>query len=100
MANCYLCGTKISGSQVVRMNMHVGTSVGGFNLSLNVLFNLLLNGVLQRRLPSVRSYYSKRNVCATCAATVQENEARKIAWLIKGALIVLFVLLIIAIAHK
>jgi hypothetical protein len=83
-----MCGTKLSSGQGVRLNVHTGTSIAGFNLSPNIVFNLVLNGIFRRRTPSVRSYYSKRTVCTNCAASIRAFELKKIVWLLGGALII------------
>jgi hypothetical protein len=102
MATCYACGTVLSKGHGIRKTVHTGSSVGGFNLSSNVPLNWALNNILNqwvfssilnRRNASVRSFYSVRTLCATCAARLDMAEKRKLVALltlpVAGALIVL-----------
>jgi hypothetical protein len=91
MASCYFCGTILPTGQGLRKTVHTGSSVGGFNLSSNVLlnwgFNSILNhwilpSIFNRRNPSVRSFYSVKTLCGTCAARLDMAEKRKLVALL------------------
>src|SRR5262249_39997180 len=91
MASCYSCGTMLPTGQGIRKTVHTGSSVGGFNLSSNVLLNWGLNNILNhwilprilnRSNATVRSFYSVKTLCASCAGRLDLAEKRKLLGLL------------------
>ena len=77
MSSCFVCGRQIPRGQDIRKRIYTGSSVGGFNLSSSVLLNWILNSVINKRRVSVRSYYSVRTVCSSCAITIDQIEKKR-----------------------
>jgi hypothetical protein len=77
MVGCFVCGCVIPKGTEIRRSIYTGASIGGFNLSSNIVVNWALNSLLSNRRQSVRSYYSKKTVCPSCNANISKNERRK-----------------------
>jgi uncharacterized membrane protein YkvI len=95
-----MCGGAIAKGGGFRKRVYTGSSVGGFNLSSSVVLNWLANSIIGRRRVGVRSYYSYRTVCQSCAAALDEWERKKLLAIggIIGALLITF-LVYISLAH-
>jgi predicted nucleic acid-binding Zn ribbon protein len=77
MAECFVCGAAIPKGGGIRKRVYTGSSVGGFNLFNSVVLSWLANSMISRRRPSVRSYYSFRTVCSSCAVAIDGWERKK-----------------------
>jgi hypothetical protein len=78
MATCYLCGLDLPKGQGQRKLVYTGFSIGGLDLSSIALLSWLLNSLVKRRAASIRSYYSLKTVCDSCAARIDLAEKRKL----------------------
>jgi predicted nucleic acid-binding Zn ribbon protein len=92
MTSCFICGRLIPKGAEIRRTVHTGSSVGGFNISSNVVLNLIVNSLISKRRQSVRSYYSTRTVCSSCDTDLAMHERRKILGIL--LFVVIFALLI------
>jgi hypothetical protein len=84
MSSCFICGKQITKGQELRKRIYTGSSVGGFNFSSSVLLNWILNSAINKRRVSVRSYYSVRTVCPSCAISIEQAERAKMALALKS----------------
>jgi hypothetical protein len=89
MPTCFACGSPISKGQNVQRLVYTGSSVGGFNLSTNVLLNWALNSALSKRKMNVRSYYSLRSVCQSCASRIDQRQKDRMLLALKAIGIIL-----------
>jgi hypothetical protein len=77
MAECFVCGVAIAKGGGIRKRVYTGSSVGGFNLFNSIVLNWLANSIVRGRPSSIRSYYSYRTVCNSCAVAIEAWERRK-----------------------
>ncbi len=77
MATCYVCEKSLEKENAKWRTFYTGASVGGFNLSSNVVLNVVLNSIFAKRRTQVRSYYAQRAVCSKCAMRVDGRERIK-----------------------
>ena len=95
MPTCYVCGCAIPKGQGSRRRVNTGYSVAGFNFSANPFMSLFLNSLVRKRPTSLRSYYSLQTLCASCAATNDARERRKILILALAVIVAIFVFIMV-----
>jgi hypothetical protein len=99
MANCFKCGQVIQSGMGLKKTVYTGASVGGFNISTNVVLNVVLNSFLSKGRVSVRSYYSQRLLCPACAAALDLQERRKLLGVAAIAIAVgVFIILVLVLS--
>ena len=63
--------------------------------SANPFMSLFLNSLVRKRPTSLRSYYSLQTLCASCAATNDARERRKILILALAVIVAIFVFIMV-----
>src|SRR5947207_15979590 len=66
MANCFLCGNSLKKGTEMRRLIYSGSSIAGFNVTSHCVIDVIINSLVLRRSPRVRSFYVSRVVCQTC----------------------------------
>jgi hypothetical protein len=99
MSECFICGAAIVRGGGVRKRVYTGSSVGGFNLSSSVVINWMANSFIGNRRATIRSYYSYRTVCPTCAASLDDWERKKLLTVIGVIALVLAVAVFTVVAR-
>jgi ribosomal protein S27E len=94
MANCYVCGKTLLKGNSVKRNVYAGGSVGGYNFSSSVWFNVFLNQLFGDKRSRARSYYHQRVVCDDCAHEIDTKNTRKIVGLLALGLLLIVVILV------
>ena len=100
VASCFVCGSQIPKGRELRKSVYVGASVGGFNLSSNVVLNWLLNAALSKRRVGIRSYYGLRTICQNCAIAMEKEEKKRLLVIAIFCILVLSIFGVVVISHR